>query len=42
MGQFYMYVGEVLGTVADILQPRTIDELLTYSFDENEGQTATA
>ena len=34
MRQFASHVGEILTLVTDILQPKTLDELAGYSFDD--------
>lgn len=34
MARFYLDVSDILATIADILQPRTLDELKTYGFND--------
>ena len=34
MGEFYRHVGEILATFADIVQPRSLDELKSYGFND--------
>jgi internalin A len=33
MGEFYRHVGDILATFADIVQPRTVEELERYGLD---------
>jgi internalin A len=33
MGEFYRYVGDILATFADIMQPRNFEDLVRYGFD---------
>ena len=35
--QFAADVGEILSHVVDVLQPRTLDDLEAYVFDDHEG-----
>jgi len=35
MGEFYRHVDDILATLADIVQPRSFDELIRYGFDED-------
>ena len=32
MGEFYHHVGDILATLADIVQPRSFEELRKYGF----------
>lgn len=34
MGDFYRHVSDILATMADIVQPRTFEELKTYGFND--------
>ena len=34
MGEFYRHVGDILAVVADIVRPRTFEELAHYGFDD--------
>ena len=34
MGAFYRDVSEILATMADIVRPRTFEELARYGFDD--------
>jgi internalin A len=35
MGDFYRHVGNILATLADIVQPRSFEELTQYGFDDD-------
>ena len=32
MGEFYRHVGDILATLADIVQPRSFEELRKYGY----------
>ena len=34
MGEFHRHVSDILATMADIVQPRTLEELKTYGFND--------
>ena len=34
MQEFYTNVAEILGTLSDIVQPRTLEELERYGFED--------
>jgi hypothetical protein len=34
MRNFYTHVADILGTIADIVQPRTFEELERYGFND--------
>ena len=34
---FFTQVADILGTLADIVQPRTFEELKRYGFDDRKG-----
>lgn len=40
MGMFYRNVSEILATMADIVRPRTFEDLVRYGFADKSGSTA--
>jgi internalin A len=39
MREFSFHIGDILATVADVLQPRSFDELVKYGFNPHSGKS---
>ena len=40
MQKFAIEIGDILGALTDVLQPRSLDDLVAYSFDDEEFDDA--